>query len=597
MKSQVEFYLRLCQELVLRDPLNLTTSKHLRRDLETLQSRTTNEGLSFLTKCLPRLGKALDLGLSSSQFTLPREFKRSHGNGSIPAFLQAYFNCVFDENGCLRDGVPPEAVRHLRQVLFFVYKLEIPYSKEDEQRVVDSFVLTDADLELPSDIDASAVLAAASYVTRDIFAHFDEKDIVPRHGPGAVATGEKLDEKWVFNRLYNKIHQVYPYYNYFVVGGSDELIDRLAWYHSLTRTDEGQARVVLVPKDSRGPRLISCEPLEFQWVQQGLGRALVSHLESNWMTSGQINFRDQSVNGRIALDSSLSLEYSTLDLKDASDRVSLELVRKVFSKTPKLLRALEACRTSATLLPDGRVLPLQKFAPMGSAICFPVEAYIFWVVLVASISRERRMQPSEVGKRIFVYGDDIAVPTDWALECVRHLERFALRVNHSKCCIQGPFRESCGVDAFLGENVTPLKLKTLWTGNRTDGSAYVSYVAAANSLSSRGYQECADSLWSVIEDTYGAVPHGTSWSSFPCRVVDDAEVAECENKKRFKYRQSRRYQRIEFSILTTTSRRVKTGLDGWQRVLRNIVMGASSDPSTIVIPRSMQIKRGWAAVY
>jgi hypothetical protein len=571
--------------------------------------------MSFLTKTLPKLGKALDSGLASNNFSLPLEFKHSHGQRSIPAFMQAYFKLLFDADGVLLDEASSAAVLHCRQVLFFAYKLEIPFSEEQNIKVLDEFVLTDRDLSLQLDKDSQEILEVASFITADVFADFDHADIVPRHGPGAVATGERLEDKWDFSRLYRPIHQVYPYYDYFIVGGGTELIDRKEWYMNLARLDQGRAKVVLVPKDSRGPRLISCEPLEYQWVQQGLGRKIVQHLESFYMTKGQVNFTDQSINRELAQRSSvfslkgeilstfgigpkqLNCAFATIDLKDASDRVSLELVRQVFKRVPNLLRALEACRTSSTLLPDGRIVEFNKFAPMGSALCFPVEAFCFWVLLVAAISRHRRERQRVVAKSVFVYGDDIIIPVRDADLSIQSLEKFALKVNHSKCCIHGPFRESCGMDAFKGVPVTPIRIKTLWSGRKTDGAAYVSYIATANLLAKRGYIECSDRMWLELERVYGVIPRGTCLSSFPCKIVCDPEVAEEFNSRAFRSRKSRRYQRIEFFVKIPSSRRIKSKLDSWPRLLRDLVSPSFEDPSSMVVPRSMIIKRGWTAVY
>lgn len=530
--------------------------------------------------------------------------------------MQAYFKLIFDAEGTLRGDASPVAVSHCRQVLYFAYKLEVPFTAEQNQRVLDDFVHTDETLELKLDKDAQEILEVASFITADVFAGFDPKDIIPRHGPGAVATGERLEEKWEFSRLYDQIHQVYPYYDYFIAGDGRELLDRLDWYKNLARLDQGRAKVVLVPKDSRGPRLISCEPLEFQWVQQGLGRKIVSHLESYWMTKGNINFTDQSINRKLALESSspyltkgeipsvrsngnltFTGAFATIDLKDASDRVSLELVRQVFKRTPDLLRALEACRTSSTLLPDGRIVEFNKFAPMGSALCFPVEAYCFWVLLVAAISRHRRERQRVVAKSVYVYGDDIIIPQEVAELSIQFLELFALKVNRSKCCIHGPFRESCGMDAFKGEQVTPIRLKTLWSGRKTDGAAYVSYIATANLLAAKGYKGCSELMWSKLTEVYGVIPYGTQYSSYPCRLVHDPEVAEEYNSRAFRTRESRKYQRVEYRLNIVSPKRVKSKLDGWPRLLRNIVSPMYGDPSSVVVPRSTVIKRGWTAIY
>lgn len=595
--SQVEFYLELCTSLVRCDPLSLESIKNLRMDVSTMENRTHTEGLSFLTKTLPKLGKALDQGLLSSRLSIPREFGNSHKEKGIPAFLQAYFRRVFDSQGVLLAEPDPGAIKHLRQVLFFAYKLELPYSQEQEETVIGSFLQTEQELELGADPYSAEMQKWMRRVTRDIFEDFDPRDIVPRHGPGAVATGEKLEEKWVFKRLYNAIHQVFPYYEYFIVGSSRELIDRRSWYKSLERSETGTAKVVLVPKDSRGPRLISCEPLEFQWIQQGVGRKLMEFFEHHPMTKGHINFTHQEINRSLALAGSSGGEWATIDLKDASDRVSLELVRMVFQDCPSLLRVLEASRTTSTKLPDGRVIPLKKYAPMGSALCFPVEAYIFWVILVVAMSLKVKQPFKSVGERIFVYGDDIIVPQDWAPQCMLALERFALKVNRDKSCITGSFRESCGMDAFAGVDVTPTRLKKLWSASLNDGVALASYTSVANQMVAKGYYATASLLWEKIQSIYGFIPYGTKQSSFPCYEVNDpAEAEEMNLQCGVRVRFSDRYQRFEFRVKRIISKKLGSTLDGWARLLRDVNLGAGDEPDVVVVPRSTKIKAGWSPV-
>lgn len=596
-KSQAEFYLDLCSALLVDDPYDANSRKLLDRDLLTLVSRFRAEGLSFLTKSLPKLGKALDLGLVEARFNIPRGFK-AQKDGSRPAFMQAYFNLVFDESGVLRSEAPPAAVNHLRQVLFFAYKLDVPYHPDQESAVLAAFKETDDGLQLAECEEVGHMLDLASRITETVFEGFDPKDILPRHGPGAVATGERLEEKWEFSRLYSSIHQFYPYYDYFVVGGGRELLDRRDWYRRLRRLDRGVAKVVLVPKDSRGPRLISAEPLEFQWVQQGLGRKMAKHLEADQpLTRGNVNFTSQEVNRRLALSASRTGAHATLDLKDASDRVSLELVKRIFSRTPRLARALEATRTEATLLPTGELVTLKKFAPMGSALCFPVEAYVFWVIMVAAAVREARLPLKSAARSIYVYGDDIVVPTAWADRSMRALESVGLVVNRQKSCITGLFRESCGMDAFNGVQVTPTRLRHLYTDRSSDGTVLSGYSALANQLAQKGYAQTADLVWTRLEKTYGPIAYGTPLSSFPCRIVDRPESAELKNSSRFQRRYNRRYQRFEFKVLRVLPVRRDTKLDGWARLMRDIVSSPGDDPSSVVVPRSTVIKREWASVF
>jgi hypothetical protein len=435
----------------------------------------------------------------------------------------------------------------------------------------------------------------ARFTLEFVLKDFDPKNITPRHGPGAVATGERLEEKWVFSRLYDDIHQYYPYYDYFVVGGADELADRLEWYKSLLRVKSGTAKVVLVPKDSRGPRLISAEPLEFQWIQQGLGRKLMSHLEGHWLTRGNINFRDQSVNQQFALDSSIDKSFATVDLQDASDLVSLSLVQFLFQRNSEFLRAISACRSSSTVLPDGVQISLKKFAPMGSALCFPVEALIFWAICVSSIARRLHLTPHKCGKMVKVYGDDIIVPTEHLSICIESLESVGLRVNRHKTFSQGYFRESCGVDAYKGVVVTPLRLRTPWSGKRSDGSAYAAYVSLAIAIAG-DYPSAHDYLVKKIEEIYGRVPYGLQNSPFPCLVVESYSRAELLNKQRFKSRFNRKLQKIEFYLPVLSSRKKALELDDWPRLMRDLISPQKSDPSIIVLPRSMQIKRRWSGL-
>jgi hypothetical protein len=187
-------------------------------------------------------------------------------------------------------------------------------------------------------------------------------------------------------------------------------------------------------------------------------RLLYDTVESHWLTHGYVNFRDQSVNGELVKEASRFKHLSTLDLKDASDRVRWDLVRYLFPGN--WVEAFEACRTTHVELPDGipdevkALCPnniyelVGKFAPMGSAVCFPVEALVFWSLLKAAL-----------GVDVYVYGDDIIVPAHCFEEAVRVLEEYDLLVNVEKSCHETPFRESCGVDYFDGVDVGYAKLR------------------------------------------------------------------------------------------------------------------------------------------
>lgn len=493
-KSHSRFCLELVSRLVedvYQQTPSVNSPRELKKDLETLRSRVSKEGLSFLTKTLPKLGKALDLGLETGRIAIPREFPRGR-NDSVPLFCRRLFRCVFDADGFLLPNADPYVLKDLRQVLFIFYKIEVPYSSSQERSVVEAFVDNEERLrsfQLPDD---EPTIARATQFITGLFAHFDHRAIEPGHGPGAVAGKQKAHEKRMFSTKFELLHEVYPYYEYFFNRGPD-ILSRLSQYRGMKTSSDPTARVCLVPKDSRGPRLISCEPLEIQFIQQGLMKALYEHIESHPCTRGLVNFRDQGVNQSLALKGSIDRSYSTADLKDASDLVSMDLVRRLFSGVPHLLRALEATRSTQTELPDGTIVRMRKFAPMGSALCFPIEALCFFAIIRAELQLTTGYRRGD----LFVYGDDIILRKH-CYGAVFALERYGLLVNRGKSFDEGFFRESCGTDAFRGHDVTPLKVRKLvCTAGRVQG--VLAEVEYANRLYDQCYYKASAFLKANVE--------------------------------------------------------------------------------------------------
>jgi len=592
-KSQSDFYVTLVSKLFLDLSLRYPSAqKSFKRDIVTLQSRYRHEGLSFLTKTLPKLGKWFDQWMVGHNVEIPKEFKTSHENRTIPAFMQGMFTLCSGPDG-FRDPSDLDVIRDIRQILFFAYKLDVPCRSTENEAVINNFELTDREV---ASFDFSAVdsfLQKGRAICNKVLHGFNPKDVRPKHGPGAVATGERLNEKWEFSRLYSRLHQKYPMYDYFVSGGPREIFDRIKWYKSLERLETGCAKVVLVPKDSRGPRLISCEPLEYQYIQQGIGRKLVDHLEkTSSLTRGQVNFTKQSINQELAYKSSIDGLYATIDLKDASDRVSVELVKRLFPEN--VFDCLWAARTTHTKLPNGKIVELAKFAPMGSALCFPVEALVFWLVCVVAIQEYSRLPLSFVAPRVFVYGDDIIVPTLYAQVVNDALEACGLKVNTSKCFTTGHFRESCGVDAYRGHLVTPLRLRRQWNEKPQDASVYASYLALINQFDKRGYSETCTFLHGMMTSVFGVIPWGRDSSSYPCLRASSYWTAFDKNVKLgVKYRWNTDYSRFEVRVRSLHTKQAHSDIDGWQRMLRDLLVPSLSDPSRVAPVKSAQLRTNW----
>lgn len=561
--------------------------KEFLRDKQKICKRFNAEGVEFLTCTLPSLGKALIQALTQEVFTMPYGFRKKKGT-QLPLIFNGLWLQVFYEDGNLREQFDHSALVDLFQITFLFYKLELPYKASKKAKVINSFIETEKDLsELTIKVD-DPVLFDAQDLIEKYFCKFNYKDITPHHGPGAVATGEKDADKWDIKRKYSNIHKVYPYYEYFVPSRLS-LFNRIKAYKDLIPLESGCAKVTLVPKDSRGPRLISMEPLEYQYIQQGLKDKLYEFIEKKCpFTRGFVNFTDQMINRNLAYNSSLTGEYCTLDMKEASDRVSLQLVELLFAKTPGLLAAFKAVRTTHTMLPNGDILKLFKFAPMGSALCFPVEALVFFV-LAKAIQRYYRLK----GK-VFVYGDDIIVPKDLALRLFELFPKYGLKFNIDKSFTNGSFRESCGMDAYKGIICTPIRMKHLLPSSMKYAAAVVASVSLSNSLFAKGYWKTADFISKSLPldiRVLNAIGRKSSYLCYETFCLKTNGFAT--NRTKFRY--CKDYQRLEFKAYQFHEKLKSLDFIDVYHRLHARVLG----DSTVVkpVPQAGSLKLRWLSPY
>jgi len=556
------------------------TPRSLRLTIRKVSSRIDREGMSFLTKTLPRLGKSFDkalLGidpLDSTGWSLI-----SPSSCKLPKFMGELFLQIFSENGMVLPTPCVECIKHIRFVLFAFYKLKLPNRPEDERDVILQFKQTEVDICSYDDVlgriadsidsnvafpwgveprEAATIIRKARVRLARVFSGFDPLDICPRHGPGAVSTGERLWGKYSWTRINPRINSMYPFDAYFRAS-LGHVCDSYREFNSLQEV-ESSAKVILVPKDSRGPRLISCEPLEFQWIQQGLGDAIVRRVELHRLTRYNVHFTNQQPNQLGALLGSSNGRYATLDLKEASDRITVGLVRALF---PEPLRsALLNTRSQSTRLPSGEILALRKFAPMGSALCFPILALSIWAILSSAET------DADARKSILVYGDDVVVKTERSAHATKWLEAFGLKVNLAKSCTTGFFRESCGVDAYKGVVVTPVRFRTEWA-SRPSPNVYTSYIAYANSYYKQHFYRTYDLIVARLLDVYREIPEGEV-NPYPSLI----EVPESNRPRRT--RQNVKLQKLERLVWDVAARPVNKVIDGWSMLLRFFSEGGRS---------------------
>jgi hypothetical protein len=561
----------------------------LTKTLKKVKSRMRFEGLGFLTKTLAHLGRSFDKALTGEcRLTAKEVGFKPCSDSELPRFLGEFFSTIFSSDGQVLRNPDAKSVEIVRQLIQPFGKYKLPHSDEQEHSVISAFCNAEKDLtDLDKDFallqnlvdsdhtdsygtrpfskeleyfrDSGRVLfRSTNYVIRDarralkrLFLQFDPTDINPRHGPGAVAQKQQRSGKFQWTNVSNRITSVYPFDAYFCAS-SGHVCDT---FDTFSRVEDKDlpARVLLVPKDSRGPRLISCEPVDFQWIQQGLGSAIVRHVESHALTRGHVNFTDQQVNREMALKGSISGDFATLDLKEASDRVHVDLVRLLFPDS--LFGYLKNCRSLSTVLPSGQELTLKKFAPMGSALCFPILALTIWAILRAGTA------DASVRKNIYVYGDDVIVPSAYAHSAMAVLEAFGLKINHAKSCCSGLFRESCGMDAFKGVNVTPVRFRTVWNKSPSPNT-YCSWIAYANSFYDKGWMSTYGVICEMLESVFGPIPGEDLKISCPSLRTSP------HTDSSFRKRWNPKLQRIEFYVRSVESRSHTENYPGWNKLLR-----------------------------
>lgn len=204
-----------------------------------------------------------------------------------------------------------------------------------------------------------------------------------------------------------------------------------------------QGNVMLaVPKNAKTDRIICYEPHMNVRLQLQVGAWI-----RRCLLNAGVDLSNQSINQRRARLASLYGELATLDLRMASDLISIELVFELLPSEWAYL--LDDLRSKYTQWPGGQWIKNEKFSSMGNGFTFELESLIFFAVC------------SAVTDEVTVYGDDIIVPTRSYEAVTALLKECGFLINDKKSFFSGPFRESCGYDGFSGANVTPVYLRKL----------------------------------------------------------------------------------------------------------------------------------------
>jgi hypothetical protein len=402
----------------------------------------------------------------------------------------------------------------IRQITRFYKKPKLSCSPSRERQAIRKFKEVEEDLyHATSAVNRRDQIldTVAAILWTTVFHTVDPLSIVCGHGPGVTADRRLSNERRRIRNWYTRAEGSlgaadHAFHNWFAAS-SNETGEGLGNIDYIDLRDEPPVRVVFVPKTLTTPRVIAIEPSSMQFMQQGLSRHMVAVLERHKLTSGSVNFTDQTINQRLAHSASIDRSLATIDLSDASDRVHLELVRRIFNRTG-ILEFLEDLRSLHADLPDGTNIILKKYASMGSALCFPVEACVFYTLILSAIFAKTGERPNyrsimRLKKRVKVYGDDLIIPVEHVDAVCDYLESYGLRVNRRKSFSASAFRESCGSDFYNGTSVKPTYARMDTPERKSDWTPehVMSWVSTANQFYERGMWIVAQAIRDMVSST------------------------------------------------------------------------------------------------
>lgn len=604
LKSQFDLHCALIEDQLAQQGI----SAH--RDLATVKSRYQERGIEFLTILLPRFGKDLERSLESGSIANDSFSGFSRRGGRFhdrrPAFLGQLFDRIFDTDGILLEQPDWKAIRAIRQISGFHGKLKELCSDAKIQEAYLQYKLTDSQIseagatsqDFQQFRDVSHVIwgRVIGRISADVMT-----ELVPKHGPGAVAdkltsNGKYSDLSWT-----ERLDRYFPVEDYVIPGFSFyELLDDYPLY---SPASEPPSRVIPVPKTMEKPRLIAAEPSYLQKVQQGVLTIMTRHLGDH----PNIGWLDQTRNRKLALRSSKDRSLSTLDLSEASDRVSLQLVKNLIRFNEYFLGVTLAARSQTAVLPTGEKIHLKKFASMGSAMTFPIESMVFWTIVVMAVCRSRgEYLPTyktlkSLREDASVYGDDIIVPVAYTQPVVELLELFGLKVNRSKSFTESHFRESCGAEFYNGHDVTIVRARKGLPDNRQHVEELTSIVAMRNLYADAyGPTNFVDVLDSFIERLI-PFPEGTPETPalVKCSRYDHLPRTSTLADRGNEYKWDTSKQRLLVRACAPVYRKKDDPLDGYGALLKALTTPFQEDKNHLKRagrPVSATLKHGWYPV-
>jgi len=473
-------------------------------DLKEISRRYEGEGLSFLTITLPSFGKDFEKSLDQGRVTRDL-FQGFTWRRGLPRLFGGFLECVFDrKGGWLLDDPSIPAIIAIRQITLMFAKLDLPCASWRIDKAIDGYMQCEQDVRVADRTIPDHLMlrfkSIGNLLWSEVFQSVDEDifygRLTPRHGPGSTAEHLSSNAKWLMQEWTLRLERYFPHWEYLVSAPWPHLLEQIEGVNVLEPGQERPVRVITVPKTLKTPRIIAIEPACMMFIQQGILGSIERALFRTKFPGQFLRWDDQTPNQALALEGSKYGDLATLDLSEASDRVSNQHVRALLGNFPNLQGGVDACRSRKADVPGHGVIRLSKFASMGSALCFPFESMVFLTIIFLAIEQRanhpltKKELNSFLGK-VRVYGDDIIVPVDYVSSVIQMLETFGFRVNRSKSFWTGKFRESCGKEYYDGNDVSIIRQRSVFPSSLRDVEEIISTVAFRNHLYKAGFWKSA----------------------------------------------------------------------------------------------------------
>lgn len=425
--------------------------------LEAVYSSSQEYGLSIKLKAIGELLTSVDFShilsgleemyrlLINNKYTLFSQFKADLSSSFQLTLLAPVKALVV-------DFIENEELLNLKPIfcwLRFLSKLEFKLDSLEAEALLGFLQTEDRLAKLDLAHEEELISSLRTILTRWMKG-IDLTTLPVRHGPGSVAEGALSPIQKYRSLHYDKL------LSKCTTGWYSSPVDLKSYYPLGMKMKplERCSVVQFVPKNAKKLRTICMEPATLQYFQQGVMRKWYRHIRQHPFLKTRMMLQDQEWNQVLAWHGSNFNSYATIDMSAASDSVSWDLVKRIFNRT-RVYRWMIATRSTHCRLPNGEVIPSLKYAPMGSALCFPTEGTIFAAV-IEYVAENRGFMPDSLNVEWSVYGDDCIVPKEWASEVINVLNRIGFLVNKDKSYLEGPYRESCGKEYYKGVDVTPL---------------------------------------------------------------------------------------------------------------------------------------------